>query len=131
MKFQAVKRILAAAAALAMITLSLSACIKIEQAPETTEEQTTAATEASTETQATTQAATEAQSEELAVSEAQAKEIVLSKIQGASESDINKFHKDFDDGRWTYEGEIFYGGHEYDFEVDAQTGEILSWEIDD
>ena len=36
-------------------------------------------------------------------------------------------HKEYDDGRMLYEGEIIYGNTDYDFEIDAQTGDILEW----
>ena len=65
------------------------------------------------------------------ISEGEAIGIVLARVPGASESDLVSFGKDYDDGRWIYEGEILYNGLEYDFEIDAQTGNILEWEIDD
>ena len=36
-------------------------------------------------------------------------------------------HKEYDDGRMLYEGGIIYGNTDYDFEIDAQTGDILEW----
>ena len=47
---------------------------------------------------------------------------------GATDADIRKFKKDIDDGREEYEGEIIYKNTEYEFEIDAQTGEIIKWE---
>ena len=38
--------------------------------------------------------------------------------------------KEIDDGYAEYEGEIFYDGTEYEFEISASDGSILSWEID-
>ena len=29
-----------------------------------------------------------------------------------------------------YEGEIHYNGYEYDFEIDADTGTITKWEVE-
>ncbi len=37
---------------------------------------------------------------------------------------------DSDDGRLIYEGEFYYNGLEYEFEIDAATGAVLDWDID-
>lgn len=55
-----------------------------------------------------------------------AKEIALEQVTGASERDITGAQADNDDGRQVYEVEIRYDGREYDFDIDAATGEILS-----
>ena len=68
---------------------------------------------------------------EALISESEAIGIALAKVPGASEHDIVSLEKDYDYNRWIYEGEISYEGLEYDFEIDAQTGNILEWEIDD
>ena len=60
----------------------------------------------------------------------EAKRIALEKVAGASESDIVKAHKDYDDGRQEYEVEIRYNGYEYDYEIDAETGNIISSDVD-
>ena len=65
------------------------------------------------------------------ISMEQAKKIALDRVPGAKEENITKLGLDFDDGRWIYEGEIIYNYIEYDFEIDAQTGNILEWELDD
>ncbi|MCO7123577.1 PepSY domain-containing protein [Ihubacter massiliensis] len=75
----------------------------------------------------TTQAAT-SESQQNLIGEQKAKEIALMKVEGAKESHITKFKLDKDDGRQEYEGEIVYNNREYDFEIDAVSGEILSWE---
>ena len=59
------------------------------------------------------------------ISEQEAKRIALAEISGASESDITKFRKSYDDGKEEYEVEILYGGYEYDFEISAATGRIV------
>ena len=41
-----------------------------------------------------------------------------------------KIEYDFDDGRPVYEGELREGRWEYEFEIDAATGEFLKWEKD-
>lgn len=62
------------------------------------------------------------------ISEEKAKEIALAKVPGATVQDIRQFKKDRDDGRYVYEGEILYNKTEYDFEIDAESGEIISWD---
>ena len=63
--------------------------------------------------------------------EAQAKEIALAQVPGATESDIREFEIDMDDdGKLEYEGEIVYGGMEYEFEIDGYSGAIRSWEVE-
>ena len=57
-----------------------------------------------------------------------AKEIALSKVPGATSANISKAKLDYDDGRAEYEVEIRYQDMEYDFEIDAYTGAILSWD---
>lgn len=56
---------------------------------------------------------------------AKAKEIVLQKAPGAT---ITKLELERDDGRVSYEGEAKKGSMEYEFDIDAYTGAILSWE---
>ena len=66
------------------------------------------------------------------ISEEEAASIALAEVSGATENDI-RIHKDTDDGRNIYEGSIYYDGVEYDFEIDAQSGQIIDWssEMDD
>lgn len=61
---------------------------------------------------------------------AKAKKTALAQVPGASESDIVKAHKDYDDGRQEYEVEIRYNGYEYDYEIDVATGNIISSDVD-
>ena len=62
------------------------------------------------------------------LSEADAKKIALEQVPGAKESDIREFEADYDDGRFEYEGSIWYNEIEYEFEIDGYSGEIRSWE---
>jgi len=63
-----------------------------------------------------------------AITEAKAKEIALAKAPvGAT---VVKCELDWDDGVLVYELELRYGFTEYDCEVDAATGTILSWDVD-
>ena len=65
-----------------------------------------------------------------AISEARARELALAQVPGASESNIRKVELDRDDGRLEYEVEIVYNHMEYDFEIDASTGAILSRDVE-
>lgn len=60
------------------------------------------------------------------VSIEETKKNMLAKVSGASEQNI-RIWEEKDDGRVTYEGQIIYNDTEYDFEVDASTGQILEW----
>lgn len=57
--------------------------------------------------------------------------IVIKRVKGATATDIKSIELDHEDGRWQYEGELVFKGIEYEFEIDAQNGNILDWEIDD
>lgn len=71
-----------------------------------------------------------AASEVTEITEDKAKEIALAKVPGATAENIREFKKDFDDSREEYEGKIIYNNMEYEFEIDAKTGEIIKWEVD-
>ena len=43
---------------------------------------------------------------------------------------MKKCKLDSDDGRWEYEIEFYAGGYEYEFEIDALNGTILSYDKD-
>lgn len=58
-----------------------------------------------------------------------AKKTALSKVKGATEKDI-RIHSEYDDGRQIYKGSIVYKDMEYDFEIDSETGNIISWEAE-
>lgn len=64
------------------------------------------------------------------ISEEEAKKIALAQVPGAKESDIRGFEVDYDDGRLEYEGSIYYGELEYEFEIDGYSGAIRSWEVE-
>ena len=94
-------------------------------------------TESTTETEAAaSKTATETGNSgtEARISEDEAKEIVL-KDAGVSEKDISgiRIKLEKDDGIWQYEVDFYAGDKEYDYNIDADTGKILSkdMEIDD
>lgn len=53
-----------------------------------------------------------------------AKEIALSQVSGAAAGDITEAKDDSEHGKLVYEIEIQYDGQEYDFDIDAATGNI-------
>lgn len=59
------------------------------------------------------------------------KKIVLERVPGATEEDIVELESEYEDGKYEYEGSIYYNGYVYEFEIDGENGNILSWEIDD
>ena len=67
---------------------------------------------------------------ESTVTEEEAKALAIAKVPGAALTDIREFKPDRDDGRMEYEGSIVYDNMEYEFEIDAATGEFLSWEAE-
>lgn len=56
-----------------------------------------------------------------------AKSIALKRVPGAR---ITKIKLDYENGRPVYEGEMHKGGWEYEFDIDAVTGNIIKWEKD-
>lgn len=60
------------------------------------------------------------------ISEKKASKIALGQVDGATESDL-RIHQDTDDGRTVYEVSIIYNEMEYEFEIDAQSGDIIDW----
>ena len=60
----------------------------------------------------------------------QATAIALAKVPGANASHLYKVKPDIENGRKVYEGKIFYNGVEYEFEIDAATGQVIDWDVD-
>lgn len=58
-----------------------------------------------------------------------AKQIALNKVPGAGVDHI-RIKQEWDDGRTVYEGKIIYNQMEYDFEIDAATGNITDWDAE-
>lgn len=63
---------------------------------------------------------------DVAISRDKAIKIALAKVPGAAAKDI-RIELDRDDGRYKYEGDIIYERTEYDFEIDAESGDVLEW----
>ena len=56
--------------------------------------------------------------------------IALKKVPGANSSHMKEIHLDRENGRMVYEGEIYYNGQEYEFDIDAVTGDIVKWKAE-
>ncbi|MBQ6625663.1 MAG: PepSY domain-containing protein [Ruminococcus sp.] len=100
-------------------------------ADQNTQAETADATEAPTD--AVTQA-TEAVTEKTAdtkISEEKAKSIALEHA-GFKESEVKFLHVelDYDDGVLRYEVDFRQGNYEYDYDIDSNTGKILSYDKD-
>lgn len=52
---------------------------------------------------------------------------------GLNDSDVRwgKVKQDYEDGRLIYEGEFYCNNMEYEFEIDAATGAIIDWDVDE
>lgn len=61
------------------------------------------------------------------ISEADAKKAVLERAKGAKEEDIH-MNLEVDDGMQVYEGSVASGETKYEFEMNAENGEFISWE---
>ena len=64
------------------------------------------------------------------ISQAEAKRIALAQVPGATENNVRKVKLDWDDGRAEYEVKIVVGMLEYEFEINAVNGAILSQDVD-
>ena len=61
-----------------------------------------------------------------AVTQDQAVQTALARVPWATEQNI-RIQLDYDDGVQRYEGDIIYNNMEYDFAIDANTGEVIEW----
>ena len=92
---------------------------------QTAQNQQPAETQQPAENQQTTEAPA-SQTPTPAVSEADAKKAALDRVPGAAEQDL-RMELEYDDGRYIYEGDIYYQQKEYEFEIDANNGSFLKW----
>ncbi|MBS5336242.1 MAG: PepSY domain-containing protein [Veillonella sp.] len=65
-----------------------------------------------------------------AISSDEAVQSALARVSGATVANVTEFNRDYNHGRLDYEGEIHYNGYEYDFEIDADTGTFIKWEVE-
>ncbi|ACZ25273.1 Propeptide PepSY amd peptidase M4 [Veillonella parvula DSM 2008] len=64
------------------------------------------------------------------IGEQEALNRALARVPGATQGNVTEFGHDYDHGRLEYEGEIRYNGYEYDFEIDAASGNFTKWEVE-
>lgn len=65
------------------------------------------------------------------ISSERAKEIALEHAKvSANDATFVRVYIDYEDGRRIYEVEFYCGNTEYDYDLDAKTGQILSWDHD-
>lgn len=71
------------------------------------------------------------QAESATLTREEARDIAL-KHAGLSVNDVTRLKAEFDrdDGRTEYDVEFHHGGYEYDYEIDAVTGSIRTWDKD-
>ena len=107
---------------LLVATLFISGCSNTET------ENSTTIPQATPDTTVTNQTATDKPIESSDITKEKAKRIALTHA-GASEDKIQRFESkaDWEDGRQVYEIEFDFEGLEYDYEIDAKTGEILKF----
>jgi len=65
-----------------------------------------------------------------AISSDEAVQSALARVPGATVANVTEFNRDYENGRLEYEGEIHYNAYEYDFEIDADTGTFIKWEVE-
>ena len=53
--------------------------------------------------------------------------MVLDRVPGSSDNNM-EMELERDDGVLKYEGELYYSGMEYEFEINAENGEFIKWQ---
>ncbi len=68
-----------------------------------------------------------------AISGIEAAKAAALKQAGLSSANVRwgKVKPDYEDGRLVYEGEFYHNNLEYEFEIDAATGAIVDWDVDE
>lgn len=72
------------------------------------------------------QKAEQAGADKAALARDKAEALALSRVPGAGPQDIG-LQYETDDGRTQYDGRIVYNGRVYEFEIDANSGDVLEW----
>ena len=84
-------------------------------------------------TQTVNPAPSQDQSVSSGISGTEAAKAAALKYAGLSSANVRwgKVKPDKEDGRLIYEGEFYYNNLEYEFEIDAATGAIIDWDVDE
>ena len=108
---------------LLVATLFITGCSNSET------ENNMAVPQATADTTVSGQNATEKPIESSTITKEAAKKIALSHA-GAKEESVERYKSnlDYEDARQVYEIEFNFNGFEYDYEIDAKTGEILKFD---
>ena len=61
------------------------------------------------------------------ISRDEAAALVLERVDGATQWDL-RIGLDTDDGQYVWEGDLYYDGVEYEFEISGSSGTFLEWE---
>ena len=118
-------------ASLMFATACTSSPATPQQSPAAADTGSAAQTEAATTQSASAPAATNPASSGAAITGEEAQQIALQHAGVASEEvTFIHAHPDYDDGRNVYEVEFYKGNEEFDYEIDANTGDILSFDYD-
>ena len=64
------------------------------------------------------------------ITKEQAMNIVLARVKGATKKNFVKINLEREKNRLVYDGDLVYKGKEYDFEIDAKTGNVLEWKVE-
>ncbi len=64
------------------------------------------------------------------ITKEQAMNIVLARVKGATKKNFVKINLEREKNRLVYDGDLIYKGKEYDFEIDAKTGKVLEWKVE-
>ena len=65
------------------------------------------------------------------ISEDEVKEIIIKRITGSKKENIIRLKLNDDDGEIIYEGRMIYQNTEYNFKLDALTGDVIRWEVNE
>lgn len=65
------------------------------------------------------------------INEDEVKEIITKRITGSKKEDIIRLKLNDDDGEIIYEGRMIYQNTEYNFKLDALTGDVIRWEVNE
>ena len=119
-----------------MLAISVAGCgtdamLPTKQSQQAVETQPANETAAETTLQTEAETVAETKQEDEKIGEEKAKQIALEHAK-LKEADVSRLfvELDYDDGILRYEVDFHYGQYEYDYDIDAKTGKILSYDKD-